>query len=63
MATFGIPGSKVLRHADITHALSGAMVYWDGKSKSRKVDPSPDLWRINRTLWTEYQASLVPKAL
>ena len=63
MAVFSIPGENVLRHADITNAYSHKKILWDGKSPSRKVDPAPELWKINRELWSEYQQSLKPKQL
>lgn len=63
MAVFAIPKENVLRHADITHAYSDKKLHWDGKSKSRKIDPSPDLWRIDRKYWHEYQDSLKPKSI
>ncbi|MFZ3233246.1 MAG: N-acetylmuramoyl-L-alanine amidase [Patescibacteria group bacterium] len=63
MATFGIPSKNVLRHADLTHALSSRGVQWDGKSPSRKVDVADSFWKIDRTAFSQYQASLIPQAV
>jgi N-acetylmuramoyl-L-alanine amidase len=63
MAVFKIPNKNVLRHADLTWWGSSDRFFWDWVSKSRKIDPSPDLWKIDRTTWKQYQDSLVPKEI
>lgn len=63
MAVFNIPSDRVLRHADLTNAWSAKWILWDGKSRSRKVDVADSFWKIDRTLFSEYQKSLVPKQI
>lgn len=63
MAVFNIHSDRVLRHADLTNAWSAKWILWDGKSRSRKVDVADSFWKIDRTLFSEYQKSLVAKQI
>lgn len=44
MYNFNIPRENILRHCDLTWAGSTSKKLWDWKSKSRKVDISPDFF-------------------
>lgn len=63
MGVFKIPGSNVLRHADLTWNGSKKKILWDEKSPSRKNDIDASFWKIDRTSWKQYQDSFIPKII
>lgn len=63
MASFNISNEKVLRHADLTNALSFKWILWDWVSPSRKVDVANSFWANQYKTFKDYQNSLVPKKM